>query len=373
MKVLQIIDSLNTGGAESLLVDLCLRWKRDGLSPEVFVLHHGSQAHHARLQDAGIEIHGPVRSRVYSPKHVGKLVAAMSRTRFDLVHVHLYPAQLWTALALRRIQVAPPGITTEHNTWNHRREHRWCQARLTVGCILNFGWPCASVLRQKDRLDAWQGPGVCPTCVVANGIDLTRFHQHNVPAHLPAAIHGAPTILCVGSLTDRKDQQTLVRALAEVEGVHILLVGDGELRQRVRAVAVKLHVDGRVHFLGIRHDIPELIAAADLYVQPSRVDGFCIATLEAMAGGLAVIASDIPGLRDVVGDAGLLFPAGDHLRLAQCIRSLLLNPGLRHKLSACAVNRARQFSIDKSAAEYERIFEAAASKSISAGHYMRTA
>lgn len=372
MKVLQVIDSLNTGGAECLLVDLCLQWKRDGLTPEVFVLHPGCQTHQARLQDAGISVTGPVQSPVYSPRHVGELASAIFRGRFDLVHVHLYPAQLWTAMALRVTPDAPPGITTEHSTWNRRREHCWCrpidrwmysQFRLAV-CIGSA---------TKDRLEAWLGRHGCRTCVVANGIDLSRFHEHNNPAQLPAAINGAPTILCVGSLTDRKDQQTLVRAIAEVEGVHILLAGDGELRQAVQQVAVKLRVDRRIHFLGIRHDIPELIAAADLYVQPSRVDGFCIATLEAMAGGRPVIASDIPGLRDVVGKAGLLFPAGDHRRLAECIRSLLLDSALRRELSTRAVNRALQYSINRSAVAYERIFEAAAEKSIPTGRRILTA
>jgi glycosyltransferase involved in cell wall biosynthesis len=77
-----------------------------------------------------------------------------------------------------------------------------------------------------------------------------------------------------------------------------------------------------------------------------------------MAGGLPVIASDIPGLSDVVGNSGILFPAGDHRRLAECIRSLLPDSTLRQELSARGVNRARQYDIEKTASQYGRIFDA---------------
>jgi glycosyltransferase involved in cell wall biosynthesis len=216
----------------------------------------------------------------------------------------------------------------------------------------------------QSSLQSWLGPSAPPTCVVANGIDPTRFRPQNAAAKLPDAVNGAATILCVGSLTDRKNQETLVRAVAEVGGVHILLAGDGPLRPALEGVALELGVDDRVHFLGIRNDIPELIAAAQLYVQPSKIDGFCLAALEAMAGGLPVVASDIPGLRDVVGDAGVLFPAGDHRRLAECIRRILSDFALRKKLSDRGIDRAQEFSVDKTAAEYQKIFETVTERAV---------
>jgi glycosyltransferase involved in cell wall biosynthesis len=368
MKILQVIDGLITGGAEGLLVDLCLRWKRDGLSPEVFVLHDGSPARRSQLEGADIPVRVSPPAWPYSPRHAGELATVISGKRFDLVHAHLYPAQLWAAMALRYTPDAPPAITTEHNTWNRRREHSWCRP-IDRWMYSQFGMAVCIGSSTKSALDTWLGPGVCQTCVVANGIDLTRFQRRVRPAFLPNAVNGVPAILCVGSLTDRKDQETLVRAIAEVEGVQVLLAGDGPLRQAVEQVARKLRVNERVHFLGNRDDIPELVATAGLYVQPSRVDGFCLATLEAMAGGLPVIASDIPGLRDVVGNCGVLFPPGDHRRLAECIRGLLLDSALREELSARAVKRARQYSIEETATQYERIFETTVGKTIHADRH----
>jgi glycosyltransferase involved in cell wall biosynthesis len=111
-----------------------------------------------------------------------------------------------------------------------------------------------------------------------------------------------------------------------------------------------------VRFLGKRRDVPHLLKAADLYVQPSRVEGFGIAALEAMASGLPIIASNVPGLAEVVGENGLLFPAGDHRCLAECLQLLLKDSALRQQLSAAATARAQMFTVAKTRDCYEALY-----------------
>jgi glycosyltransferase involved in cell wall biosynthesis len=361
MRILQVIDSLSIGGAESLLVDLCLHWKRDGFVPEVFVLRKGNPVNEQRLQDAGIPILRSPQSSLYSPGHVAAIASVISRNRYDLVHVHLYPAQLWTALAIRAFPVPPPCLTTEHNTWNRRRERLWCRP-IDRWMYARFAMAVCIGSATRTALETWLGPDVCPTCAIPNGIDLSRFRRAGGRPDLPPAVQGKPTILCVGSLNARKDQQTLIRAIAVIESTHLLLAGDGPDRPALMRLARELNTADRTHFLGVRHDIPELIAAANLYVQPSRVDGFCIAAVEAMAGELPIIASDVPGLRDVVGDAAILFPAGDHHGLAERIRSVLFDDRLRQELSRRSAERAESFGIESTAAEYGKIFARAADR-----------
>ena len=344
-----------------MLVDLCLRWKQAGLSPEVLALQEGGPTRQAQLRDAGVPVTVSGRSGAYSPRQVTELATTMARSRFDLVHVHLYPAQLWAAMALRFSPGVPPAITTEHSTWNRRRDWRWIRP-LEKWMYSQFQVAVCIGLSTKDNLDAWMGATQCQTCVIANGIDLQRFRPGNTPGRLPEEVNGAPTILCIGIFEGRKDHETLVRAIAEVEGVHVLLVGEGPLKRDVEQLVRTLNVTNRVHFLGIRLDIPELIAAVDLYVQSSTVDGFCIAALEAMAGGLPLIASDIPGLGDLGRGCGLLFPPRDHHQLAACIRTLLLDPTLRNEVATRCVHRAQQYSVDETAVQYQRVFEAVLSK-----------
>jgi glycosyltransferase involved in cell wall biosynthesis len=363
MRILQVIDSLKTGGAESLLVELCLQWQKRGLELEVFLLQDGNPEYRNRLRDSGIEVAVSSAPKMYSPTHARAIAKKLSDKRFDLVHVHLHPAQLWTALALRLVRAAPPGITTEHNTWNRRRDHRWYRP-VDIWVYSQFRTAVCIGSSTKNNLDEWLGPGICPTCVIPNGVDLTRFRPATVPSHLPDGVGSAPVILCTGSLTDRKDQETLVRAIAQIEGVHVLLVGEGPLKHTIQHAARDLQVADRIHFLGVRHDIPDLIAASTLYVQPSRVDGFCIAALEAMAGGIPVIASDIPGLGELVGNSGLLFTAGDHGKLAECIRLLLRDSSLAGELGRRGAKTAQKYNIETTAAEYEKIFQTTTGKSL---------
>ena len=184
MKFLQVIDSLTMGGAESLLVELCLQWKKRGLDPEVFVLRSDNPAYHTRLRDSGVDVTVSSGSHLYSPVLVRELAKTISGRRYDLVHVHLHPAQLWTAMALRVTRDAPPAITTEHNTWNRRRDHRWCRP-IDRWMYSQFRMAVCIGSATKSSLEDWIGPGVCPTCVVANGIDLSRFNQGSPPAILP--------------------------------------------------------------------------------------------------------------------------------------------------------------------------------------------
>ena len=135
-----------------------------------------------------------------------------------------------------------------------------------------------------------------------------------------------------------------------------MLVGEGRLTKQLQRRAAELGVASRVHFFGKRRDVPQLLKAADLYVQPSRVEGFGIAALEAMASGLPIIASNVAGLAEVVGENGMLFPAGDHRRLAECLKLLLEDSALRQQLSAAATKRAQMFSVAKTRDCYEALY-----------------
>jgi glycosyltransferase involved in cell wall biosynthesis len=125
----------------------------------------------------------------------------------------------------------------------------------------------------------------------------------------------------------------------------------------LEALAASLGIRERVHFLGRRADVPQLLKLADVYVHSSHWEGFGIAAVEAMAAGVPVIASDVPGLGQVVGSAGLLFPAGDAECLAKHIRSLLDSEPLRRRLSQAGKERARSFSIEGSVEAYISLYE----------------
>jgi glycosyltransferase involved in cell wall biosynthesis len=191
-----------------------------------------------------------------------------------------------------------------------------------------------------------------------NGIDVDVFAL--APKARKQIVFSVPentlVVLCVGRLELPKGHDTLLRALSLVPGAMLALVGDGPLSGQLHALARQLGITSRVRFMGTRMDVPQLLKTADVYVQPSHWEGFGIAALEAMASGMPIVASDVPGLADVVGDAGLLFPVGDEVQLAQKIVTLLADSALRNRLGNCAQKRARSFGINKTLDCYEKVY-----------------
>ena len=127
--------------------------------------------------------------------------------------------------------------------------------------------------------------------------------------------------LCVtGRFLELKDYPNLIRAFAQVRtrkpGIKLAIVGDGPLKADLEAVMNSLGVTDDVHLLGVRHDIPELMSACDVFVLSSASEGFGLVVAEAMACERIVVATDCGGVREVVGNAGLLVPLQDPEKLA---------------------------------------------------------
>lgn len=169
-------------------------------------------------------------------------------------------------------------------------------------------------------------------------------------------------LLCVGSLIPRKSIDTLIRAFAMLPLEHTLcVVGEGPEAPRLLKLAEALDLHDRIHFLPFRPParLPEFLAEADALVLPSLAEGRPNVVLEAFAAARPVIASDIDGLRELVGrnQRGLLFPPGEIQALAHCLRHLT-DPGLRADLG----NQARQFILDqgltweRAAVRYQQLF-----------------
>jgi glycosyltransferase involved in cell wall biosynthesis len=164
-------------------------------------------------------------------------------------------------------------------------------------------------------------------------------------------------IVSTGRFDVSKDQNTLLRAVSMIKNVSVVLIGDGPTRLELEGFSEKLNISNRVHFLGRREDVPEILAIGDIYVQSSNWEGFGIAAVEAMASGLPIIASNVPGLCDVVGTAGLLFDAGNAEMLAQLIKQLIDDEDLRKKYAQESYMRSEAFSLNVTASKYIDLYK----------------
>jgi glycosyltransferase involved in cell wall biosynthesis len=170
---------------------------------------------------------------------------------------------------------------------------------------------------------------------------------------------GAVVALFAAELTERKQPLQFADAVRVAGAEHPelvgLVLGDGPLREPLEARS-----GDRVRLLGHRRDFLELVGAADVVVLPSLWEGLAYAALEAMALGRATVVSDGPGNPDAVGEAGLVFPAGDVAGLSAALSRLAADPGLRASLGEAAARRARErFTIEGMVRGTAQVYESA--------------
>lgn len=168
----------------------------------------------------------------------------------------------------------------------------------------------------------------------------------------------APLLLNVGRLARQKNQVILCEALLHLPDAHLLLVGEGELKTALQQKVVELQLDKRVHFLGElkSQDVLALLCASDVFVFPSLYEAMPMAVIEAMSAGLPIVASDIPAMREVLGNVGILVPSDNAEEIAITVQQILNSSELASCMHERSLERAHVFSLQKMVDSYETIF-----------------
>jgi glycosyltransferase involved in cell wall biosynthesis len=182
--------------------------------------------------------------------------------------------------------------------------------------------------------------------VVENAVSTARFAARDgrrVRAEL--GLGDTPLVVSVARLDEEKGGATLLRSMALVrEPAHLAMVGEGPREASWRALAGTLGLGGRVHFLGIRNDVEEILAAASVVVVPSRwEEAFGLATVEAMAASRPVIVTRSGAMPQIVGEAGIVVPKSDPPSLARAIAKVLSDRFLAQRLAAAGRARVESF------------------------------
>ncbi|MEU9856691.1 glycosyltransferase [Streptomyces sp. NPDC047974] len=356
MKVLHVITGLGIGGAEQQLRLLLRHLPVQGRV--VTLTNPGPVA-------LGIEADGtPVTHLgMTGNRDLGALPRLARLVReggYDLVHTHLYRACVYGRLAARLGGVRRV-IATEHSLGESQIEGRplstgtralyLASERLGTSTVA----VSASVAR---RLAAW---GVAPERiqVVPNGIETGRFAFVPRARRLTRGVLGIPedafVVGGVGRLAPGKRFDRLIRAVASVPEARLLLVGDGEHREELRAVARECGAAGRVLFFGACEDppldgpagpmLPELLAAMDVFVSTSPDETFGLAVVEALAAGLPVLYVACPAIEDLPADA-----APGARRIGESVPELI---GALHELRAAHGPRPVRLPAPAAARRYD--------------------
>lgn len=360
MRLLWLIDSLNVGGAESLVVPFATR--APGITV-AFLSAAGENLVEQELRRRGVRTVCLEARDLRDRAAFRRLVDLVREEKFDLVHAHLAYSAIWSALLSRRTGI--PSVVSLH-------------ASPAATKSLAPGLVHAVKVEIKDRLmrfvvNRWSRRVIMVSAalgdlyagsfdpakvrVVHNGIEVDRFRRDRAETRARLEREygippGVKLAVAVSVLRPGKGIEVLLDAVERIAGMHFLIVGDGPKRAEWQAMTTS----DRVHWAGYRTDVDAILAGCDLFVHPSLDDAFPTVLLEAMAASLPVVASNVGGIPEIVDvlppvRTGILVPPGDPGALANAIRDVAPSMGL-----AARERAEREFSIEAWMARLERVY-----------------
>lgn len=353
MKILHIINTLGKGGAEKLLVQTLPYYQQEA-GWEVDMLQITSRnevpEYLETLAASGVQIHTLGARSVYDPSNIPALRRFLKQNRYDIIHVHIFPAMYWVPLALMFRKKDTRLVFTEHNTHN-RRWDKWYFKGADRYMYHRYDTIVAITDDVKKNLAQWQ-PGIAGRIVtVFNGIDIASL-QHIAPADRQEMLSSlaiqddAKLLLMTARFDKQKDHRTLVEAMKSLPvNYYLLLAGDGPERASMELAAAQYGVAARVKFLGFRADVQRLMKTVDLNILSSNYEGLSGVTLEALCSGKPFLGSDVTGIQNVVPDARFLFEHNNAAMLAQQVQRIIQEPGLASAMGETALAYVKQYDI----------------------------
>lgn len=351
MKILHVITSLGTGGAEKLMVDLLPRFKQMGHDVSLLLFDGTRTPFYDELENAGINIMTfGTGGSMYNPTFILKLAKILPQ--YDIVHTHNTACQYFASLAKRLRRCRTKIVTTEHNTFNRRRN---IPILKHIDRLIYRKYDRIIAITEKvcDNLTDFIGDGF-PISLIYNGIDLSRFKD--LSANYPS--DGKEIIVTmVAAFRPQKDQDTLIRAMAFLPSEYKLrLIGEGEREAELRELAKSVDNGNRILFLGRQSDIPRFLEESHILVLSSHWEGLSLSLLESMASGRPLIISDAEGLTDIAGDAALTVRHQSPEDLADAIKRLATDRQLYLDITRRCQAKASGYSIDKMADAYNNLY-----------------
>jgi len=359
--VLHIIARLPSGGVENMLYKVVTNYHRERFRPVVCCIEEGGEVAE-KLKEAGVKVYILYRKKnTFDWKVIRDIYRIIKKEDIHILRTHQFHANLYgrTAGILAGVKIMIPSFHSLYRSPGRPK---------LIRCLLNhllsrFSYKLVAVsdtiardIMMFDRVSARKIE------VINNGVPLERFdiniskEEARKRENLPASTVIVGT---VGRLHKAKGHRFLIEGISHLNGVLLTIAGDGSLRAELEREAERLGVSCR--FMGAMDPdgVPLFLRAIDIFCFPSLWEGFPSALVEAMAAGLPVVASDIPSHREVLADAGLLVPPGNPEKLCQALKRLIDEPSLRELLGMKAKERAKLFSIERTVASYESLFEEA--------------
>ncbi|MGB7861065.1 MAG: glycosyltransferase [Acidimicrobiia bacterium] len=354
IRVLVLIKGLGIGGAEKLVADSAPLWDRERFDYRVAYILPWKDQLVPVLDEVHVAVDcigGARGTDISTPIRLRKLIADW---RPSLIHAHLPSAGV-----LARVATGTPTIYTEHNVVDYYRQPTRILNKLTYRRNAAVIAVSASVAKS---IVGYPGP---EPVVIPNGVRTVSPGDTTALRNELGIGPDESLVVHVGNIRPYKGHQNLIEATAMLVESHpntrIVSIGgeknDGDL-ERIRQAARFANVDGHLRFLGRKDNAQQFIAAADVFVNPSEIEGLPIVILEALSCGRPVVATDVGGVGSVVKheQTGLLVPPRDPVALARAIGRALTDPSSAGWGAAGADLVAREHSLESMVREQESLY-----------------
>jgi glycosyltransferase involved in cell wall biosynthesis len=361
LHILRVVIGLHQGGVQQGVLNLCSALDPREFRIIVVALENGG-AVASEIERAGAAEVIVLGNQRKPWRTIPALVRLMRERQIDVVHASSYHPSLYARIAAI-IAGVPVRMSYEHSVFENKRPFRILLNRLLEPFTHAFTAVGGAVAGQ---IRDWYGYQPDKVHVIHNGVDVEQFRPAVDRKSAKSAVCLDPERPVVGMVCrlDAKKGHCFffeaVKELSQTHDVQWLVIGAGRGEALVKAQAKEMGVDGLVQFWGMRRDIPQILAALDVYVFPTLQEGFSNSLLEALSSGCAVVASDFPGNLEVVrhNQNGLVVPMSDSGAISAAVHALLDDPQLAQRLSVQArADIERNFSIAVYASKLSKLYK----------------
>jgi glycosyltransferase involved in cell wall biosynthesis len=355
MKIVQLVTQMEAGGAQRVAMLLGDALRQQGYDAEVWFLYLKRPTY----QDVpGVRVLLDHKPAILDYVKIGlKLQKMLKQHQPDMLITHTHYANIMGQV-IARFCAVPRRVAVQHNpVETYPQIARWLDqllgstdfytANIAVSQVVVDSVVKHPAKYQRCLQKIHNG---IPTLTRNNSLDGVRS-RWNLPEQVPLLIN-------VGRLARQKNHKTLIESLQLVPTAHLILIGEGELRADLEQQVAKLQLGQRVHFLGEMQsaDVLDLLCIADVFVFPSLYEAMPMALVEAMGLGLPIVGGDIPAMREVLSDAGILVASENAEEIASAVRRVLDDPAFASHLRQASLQRSALFSVEKMVGSYEQLF-----------------
>ena len=361
MKILHVIDNLSMGGGQNLLIGLAGIQQRLGHEVCVLALESCDDTLvKSKIESEGVKVE-VVSEKIglYNPLQILLLIPWLKK--YDIAHVHLFPALYWAGFA-KLLSLKKPIVYTEHSTKNRRRIHPILRR------VDNFVYQnCYDmVIACADKaLETYIQvyPNVRHVCAINNGVDTKKYREAKpyTKQELLGISEDSFVVTMVARFMYMKRQDTIVEAIQKLpQKFHACFVGSDPSYEgllKVKSLAESLGVSNRIHFLYLRSDVPRILKTSDVVMMSSEYEGLSLSSIEGMAAGKPFLATNVNGLREVVQDAGELFELCNSDELAKILRRLECDDRYYNEMAERCCKRAFEYDIYQMVEKYLSVYD----------------